>query len=59
MEVRVIFLSVPILDDTRYPHANRRLWTTQDFSVSFLSWVTVACWTQECELDLYCMGWEL
>ena len=55
----MIFLSVPILDETRHEPACRRLWTTLDFSVTFLSWVTVACWTQECELDLYAMGWEL
>ena len=55
----MIFLGIPILDDTRWPHANRRMWTTQDFSVTFLSWVTTQCWTQECELDFYAMGWEL
>ncbi len=55
----MIFLSIPVLDDSRWPHANRRMWTTLDFSVTFLSWVTTQCWTQECELDLYAMGWEL
>lgn len=55
----MIFLGIPILDETRYEHVNRRIWTTADFSVQFLSWVTTQCWTLECELDLYCMGWEL
>lgn len=55
----MIFISAPILDESRYPPACRRLWTALDFSVTFLSWVTVACWTQECELDFYAMGWEL
>ncbi len=27
--------------------------------VAYAEGVTVACWTQECELDLYCMEWEL
>ena len=55
----MIFLGTLVPDETRHEHANRRLWTALDFSVTFLSWVTVACWTQECELDFYAMGWEL
>ena len=55
----MIFLGILILDESRYEHANRRIWTTLELSVTFLSWVTVACWTQECELDFYAMGWEL
>lgn len=53
------FLSIPILDETRYEHANRRMWTTLELSVTFLSWVTTQCLVQECDLDFYAMGWEL